>query len=285
MQTSTFMLVDNGMLGGQANFAGVGDAWPRWLVPIYKGKASAAGPLVVDLEAAYEDDQIDQTMAMANALKPALHVSFIDTAMSLDDLVQHLKQFIFIVHEDGKQQTLRFADCAVLPHLVSVLDPAQWTTLAGPFVRWRVHDRSGLLQMLPNVGSEMTRAPFPLQLRKHQINELNDAMEPDHLLANLEVKRFASQLPGTAKERYEWVSAAYSMWRTEGDVDHRAIKPLAEAALATQGEILRRRALRSLLACGDPATFKERLLELVAAIEERQAYLKDSSKQEIANDH
>lgn len=271
MQISTFMLVDNGMLGGSTAFARGDGEWPSWVVPIYKGKASAVGPIVVDLEAAYEKEQIDQAMALANALKPALHVSFIDTSMSLDQIVQHLKQFIFIVHEDGKSQSLRFADCVVLSHLASILAPAQWTNFVRPIVRWSIHDRSGLLHMLPPAQSEPPPLPFPLQLTRQQIDALDEALEPDLLLAEIKAESVGKRFPGTEQEKYASAATAFSMWRTAGRSGRRALKSFVEAALLTNGEILRIRTMPSLLGTADRNVLEERLRQLVADFEERRA--------------
>lgn len=133
----TYLLVDNGLLQEVSAGYEEDDAKrrPVWLEPIYGKRALKVSPLLIDVEAADESGDIELVMRYLNARKPALHVSIIESGLNLADVAQHLRRFIFILDPDGKQFTLRFADCAVLGPLSTILTAAQWATIKGPIAR------------------------------------------------------------------------------------------------------------------------------------------------------
>ncbi|MDT1877888.1 DUF4123 domain-containing protein, partial [Acinetobacter baumannii] len=91
----------------------------------------------------------------------------IESSLNLADAAQHLRRFIFILDPEGKQFTLRFADCAVLGPLSTVLTEAQWATMRGPISRWGIHDRSGSIVQLSQ-GEQALPVVTPLILDRHQ---------------------------------------------------------------------------------------------------------------------
>jgi hypothetical protein len=210
---------------------------PEWLMPIYTERALEVSPLLIDLEGAYEAGDLDRVMGYVNALAPALHVSIIETGQSLAQIALHLRRFIFILDPDGRQFTLRFADCAILTPLSCVLSEAQWATMRGPIVQWSAHDRSGRLIELrpgPVLATDMT----PLRLNRGQIAELDEVSEPDHCIAKVKMMRHGAPLPGTCAEQHAWAKAARDAWRVSGNSNSLFLLFFTEAVLVSEGKFL-----------------------------------------------
>lgn len=239
---------------------------PAWLAPIYPERALAVSPILVDVEAAYEGSDLDRVMHLVNAHKPALHVSVIESALDIGQLAHHLGRFIFIFDPDGKQFTLRYADCTVLAALSEVLTPVQWAAMTGPIVRWTIHHRSGTLVPLPSAAATAV-APTPLCLDRDQLLALDEASEPDHYIAKLNMMRNGEALPGSAVEQHEWALAARRAWRAAGNANPHILKFLTEAALVTKGRVLRRSEVAEFLAMNEVSAFRNKVGELIDAIQ------------------
>jgi hypothetical protein len=282
-----YLLVDNGLLHGTRSHYAETQESPRpdWLEPIYADKALAVSPLLIDIGAAYEAGQLDRMMELANACKPALHTSLIETSLTLVELAQHLRRLIFVVAPDGKQYTLRFADCVVLSTLSTVLTPVQWAAVSDPMTRWCVHDRDGLIRALPPAPGfrENESGHFPFQLSDHQIDDMTEALEADHVLAKVKAKPRGIPLPGNTREQHEWACAALSRWREAGNTSALMLASLVEAALSTKGEILRRHELGRLLSILEVASFRDHLRELVGDMEERRVRLQKMAAEPVEN--
>jgi hypothetical protein len=217
-------------------------------------------------------------MELANACKPALHASLIETSLTLAELAQHLRRLIFIVAPDGKQYTLRFADCVVLGALSSVLTPKQWSAVAEPASRWCVHDRDGSTSSLPSASSDHGSGTAPLRLTAKQIDDLTEALEPDHVLANVKAMRHGAALPGNALQHYEWTCAARSMWKADDNRNDKLLTAFVDATLTTKGEILGRAEVPGLLAQQNSGLFRKQLRELVSDVEERRVRLQQMAE-------
>ncbi len=261
---SVYLLIDNGLLDEVSRSYAEGDSKdrPSWLEPIYADYAMAASPLLVDVEAAYEAGDIDLVMSYVNARQPALHVSFIETELNLEQIAQHLRRFIFIVSPEHKQFTLRYADCAVLAPLASILTAAQWTTMKGPILRWGIHDRSGTLIQLP-LAEPAADAPTPLRLDRDQLAALDEASEPDHYIAKVKVMRNGMPLPGNTEEQHAWSLAARTAWRAAGNSSSMILLFLTEAALVSRGEVLRKHEIQNSLVMDEVNAFRDRLNTLI----------------------
>jgi hypothetical protein len=260
---NVYLLIDNGLLQeASASYAETDSkSRPAWLAPIYTERALAVSPILVDLEAAYEAGDLDQVMGYVNALAPALHVSIIETGLSLAQIAQHLRRFIFIVDPDGKQFTLRYADCAILATLSTVLTDAQWATMRWPMARWRAHDRSGHiieLRQVPVNEDVLT----PLRLDREQITALDEASEPDHYMAKVKMMHHGAELPGTAAEQHRWADEARQAWRSSKNTSQLDLLFLTEAALVSRGEVLQRPEIPGYLLMDDVNSFKENLQQL-----------------------
>ncbi len=260
-----YLLIDNGLLHELSAGYAEADAKsrPAWLEPVYAERALEVSPLLIDVEAAYEAGEIDKVMGYVSARKPALHASIIETNLKLGELAHHLRRFIFIVDPNGKQFTLRYADCAVLVSLSSLLTPAQWAEMKGSIVRWAVHDRAGSIIHLPSVKSD-AHAPTPFILDWEQLAALDEASEPDHLIAKAKMMRHGGDFPGNAVEQHAWALGAREVWSAVGSSNPLFLTLLTEAALTTQGGILNRKDVRECLALTDLDIFAARLKELVA---------------------
>lgn len=260
-----YLLIDNGLL--QEVSAGYAEAdakrRPIWLAPVYAERALEVSPLLLDVEAAYEAGDIEQVMGYLNARRPALHASIIETGLTLGELVRHLRRFIFIVDPDGKQFTLRYADCAVLAPLSSVLTPAQWAAMSGPMTYWAIHDRSGSIVELPPTGPD--RAPTPFCLDSKQLALLDEASEPDHSIAKAKMLRHGGDFPGTVVEQHAWARAARDIWQAVGNINPLFLTLLTEAALITRGGILKRNEVREFLEINNVDKFSTRMEELVTS--------------------
>jgi hypothetical protein len=261
--TFVYLLVDNGLLAEVAASYSEDElhSRPTWLAPIYAERALAVSPLLIDLEAAYEAGALDQVMRYLNALQPALHVSIIETELNLEQLAQHLRRFIFILDPEGKQFTFRYADCAILALLPSVLTPAQWGHIAGPMTRWQIHDRSGGIFPLPSsifVGNE----PIPLRLGEAQLAALDEASEPDHYIAKVKMMGGQDRWPGTQAEQHAWALAARRLWLASENKHSLALMLFTEATLKTRGELLLQESIENLFAISEFDTFRMELNQL-----------------------
>ena len=263
-----YLLIDNGLLDEVSASYTETDSKDRpiWLAPIYGERALAVSPFLVDVEAAYEAGDLDRVMRYINARAPALHVSVIESSLTLEQIAQHLRQFIFIVDPDGKQFTLRYADCTVLDPLSSVLTTAQWAGMRGPIKRWSIHDRSGALVQLPpaeHVAGSLT----PLYLDHNQLAGLDEASEPDHYIAKVKTMRHGAELPGKPAQHYAWARSARQAWQGAGNSNPLILLFLTEAALVTGGDILRRPEIREMLAMNEVGEFRHGLCERIIAIQ------------------
>ena len=263
-----YLLIDNGLLHEASADYTEADvkSRPIWLEPVYAERALEVSPFLIDIEAAYEAHDIEKVMGYISACKPALHASIIESELKLGELAQHLRRFIFIVDPNGKQFTLRFADCAVLASLSFLLTSPQWGAMRGPMARWSVHDRSGSIIQLPPIESD-ARAPTPFILDWEQLTALDESSEPDHLIAKARVLRHGGDFPGNPVEQYACARGAREVWRAVGNSNPLFLTLLTEAALTTQGNILNRKEARDYLELIDVDIFSCRLKELVLNIE------------------
>lgn len=263
---SVYLLIDNGLLDEVSKSYTEENSKnrPLWLAPVYPEHALAVSPLLVDLEAAYEAGDIDLVMSYVNARKPALHVSIMETELNLEQIAQHLRRFIFIVSPEDKQFTLRYADCAVLAPLSSILTNAQWAAMKGPISRWGIHDRSGTVFQLP-AAEPVVCASTPFHLDANQMGALDEASEPDHQIAKVNMLRNGEPLPGNTAEQHAWALAARRAWHAAGNSSSSILLFLTEAALISRGEVLLEHEIRNVLAMDDVNAFRGRLQELLAA--------------------
>jgi hypothetical protein len=263
-EVSTYLLIDNAMLTAGDGEAMALDEGQDWAVCVYEDRVAAVSPYLIDLYAANEAGHVDRVMSLVNAMPQKMHVSIIDTAMPLAELAQHLRRFIMVKAEGGKNLTLRFADCAVLPELAKTFTPEQWSAIAWPTARWHVHDYSGRLLALPGADAAVLRSSLPLLLTEQQLTLLNNAMVPNNVLANLRAMCHGAALPGNAAERQRWASEAVRLWRSSGNEQDIVLRWLTSAALETHGAALQQETVGALLAMRDLDQIRTGLHAVVA---------------------
>lgn len=235
---SSYLLID-AALADCSNWEALhSDGGSSWMAPLYAGTAAWVGPVLIDILAAEQTGALDQVMDIANAISPQLHLSFIDTSLSLGELSDHLRQFIAICNHEQKAFSLRFADCLVTAALPLVFNDVQWATFAGPLVRWCVHQRDGTLSKLsaPDLAISVG-APSQLTLTAEQINHLRDIFAPDRMIGHLRNLEHG-KLPGSCVEQYQWASAAYALWLASGNEDEIVWRWVTEAVFETRGALL-----------------------------------------------
>jgi hypothetical protein len=261
---STFFLIDNAMLSvGDGKAIGAGER-PDWAACVYEDRAASVSPYLIDLHAASETGHLDRAMELINATPEKLHVSIIDTALSLSELAQHLRRFIMVKTAGGTNLTLRFADCSVLPELAQALTPGQWSAIAWPMTRWRVHAYDGGLLSLPKPDVAVPRSPLPLLLTEKQLATLNEAMVPNNVLANLRAMRHGAVLPGSVADQHRWAAESSRLWRSSGNRQEIVLRWLTSAALDTLGTVLHQETIGPLLAMSDLDQIRSGLHAVVA---------------------
>ncbi|MET0265149.1 MAG: DUF4123 domain-containing protein [Duganella sp.] len=258
-----YLLIDTTLLGDLD-----GKPWlkrnrqPVWIAPLYGRDAIEVSPVVVDVESAINNDRIAAMMALVNARTPQVGVSFIETTLSLREIVQHLQKFTFILTPDGEELTLRFADCLVLPALAITATPAQWSALVGPFSSWKVHGRDGWLLALPMQSTDVADAP-PLVFSGTQLAELKEAMGIDQLLFNLKNTMPSRSSFLATPKAYELASSARQIWREAGHSDGVELLRFLHLVFETDGNILTAPLLRNFLAQKNYALLHEDLTRLL----------------------
>lgn len=256
---ATYLLIDTALIDPPVKF------WtrkhrPAWLVPLYERDALVVSPLLIDLAQAHAADAIGEVMALANAFRPQLHLSIIDSSLSLQDLAGHLRRFIYFVNEQGEELTLRFADCLVLAALATVLTPEQWALFNSPIPSWKVHQRNGVLTQLP-CASVAPDAALPLLLSEQQVAALKEALAVEQLLANLRTVRPGHQFAATPLAEYEMARWSRDLYRSFGHTDNATLMLLARGAFDTRGRILRAPELHSILALQEIAAVREGIMQ------------------------
>lgn len=261
---NTFALVDLALIDGTADVSPCADGiFPSWIAPVYREDAYSVTPILIDVLGACDAGELDSMMRLTNACKPPLHVSFIDTELRMEELAQHLRQFIYIVTEEGTELTLRFADCVVLPALADDLSQAQWATMAAPISRWLVHGRDGGLGSLPAAVPEYQPVAAPFVLTDEQVGGIKDAMGTERLLANLRNMRPGEPLGRTPEEAYRWACKAREMWHAASRTDDVLLLVFARNVFDTKGRILNLPSLPETLANPDAEALRRELYKLV----------------------
>lgn len=261
---STYVLIDTLLIGDST-----AKPWlkkrhrPRWLARIYERPAAEVSPILIDIEAAQKAGRIGDVMEIANSTYPQLGVSFIDTELELNELADHLRQFIFACTEDGTQLSLRFADCAVLPPLATVCSPAQWTAMTGPMVGWTVHDHAGSVRKLP-LGRCNDAATVPLVFLQEQIAALREALGTYELLRNLRVMRPAEAEQFRSSQAYDLAFQSRSLWQAAGHSDGTQLVLFAREVFATDGRILLVPTLPGVLAQTNMAKVRDGIKRIVS---------------------
>lgn len=260
---STYVLIDTTLLGDLQT-----KPWlqknrrPSWIAAIYGRYAVDVSPVVVDVERAFQCSRISTLMNIVNARRPQLGVSFIETNLTLEKLVEHLRQFICVLTRGDVELTLRFADGVVLPNLAFILTPQQWSLITAPFISWKVHGRDGKLFSLPILNARGSIRP-PLMLTGAQIRALKDSMGADQLLVNLRMYRSAPPSTYLTEEAFAYATQARRIWHVAGHSDDQDLVLFAAGVFDTDGRLLSVPGLEEALARSDRTKIREDLQRMV----------------------
>ena len=253
---STYLLLDTAMMGdAETKPWAKSKRRPSWMIPIYERAAWTVSPVIVDIDAAFRANRIGLVSTLLNHLRPQLHASFIDAELNATEIADHLRQFIYVVTENGNELTLRLADCVVLPWLQKAMTPAQWAAIHGPILSWKYHRRDGTLAVLPHPDDvEPSAAPF--RFTEEQIASLEEAHEPDQLLSNLRMMRNGHQWGRTPQDAIQLAADTLKTWKASRQSDTTTLLFFARGVFDTEGKLLRFPSLPRILAQGDQAIIR-----------------------------
>lgn len=261
---NTFLLIDNAMLSVAGGETIAADERPDWMACLYDDRAAQVSPHLIDVSSAHGAAQMDCVMAYVNATPAKLHVSIIDSVLTLAELAQHLRHFIMVRRAGANNATLRFADCAVLAQLAIAFTPAQWAALVSPMVRWHVHGYDGKLLALPRADAAVSCSQTPLVLTEEQLATLTEALVSNKVIGCLRAMRPGEALPGSIEDQHRWASDACRIWRNAGNAHHIVLRWLTSAALETHGALLRQEMIGPMLALSDVHAIRTGLQAAVA---------------------
>lgn len=250
--TSTYILIDTTLIGDQNK-----KPWikkhrkPSWVAALYVRPAIDVSPILIDIERSIVCNRLDSVMELVNSSFPQLGISFIETELTLAQLQAHLRQFIFILAEDGTELTLRFADCVVLPALSKCLTGEQWSCLVAPFLSWKIHGRDGNLHSLPILKAD-NALKLPLTVGNEQLASLKDAMAADQLLANLRRLRPGHSSIYSTPKAHACAQRTRDIWVAAGHDEDKDLLLFARDVFATNGQLLYLPVLKEVLAQPDP---------------------------------
>jgi len=234
---------------------------PSWVAALYGREGISVSPILVDIERAIVCNAIDSVMVLVNAAYPQLGISFIETELTLVELHNHLQEFIYVRTEDDTELTLRFADCAVLPTLATVLVKEQWSAIVAPFKSWRIHGRDGKLKSLSIYAADGVLEP-PLLLSRTQVALFHEAMRTDQLLANLRKMRPGRPFEYSSLTAFEYANQARQIWLSAGHEEGTELLLFARDVFDTDGRLLRHVALNEILSQPDPVLRRKDLQRL-----------------------
>jgi len=249
---STYILIDTTLIGYPKD-----KPWTRkprklsWLAALYEREAIVVSPILIDIARANVCNRLDTVMSLVNAMRPQLGISFIETELTLTELKEHLRQFIYVKTEDNMELTLRFADCAVLAALSVSLAAEQWSSIVAPLECWKIHGRDGKLKSLPILKTD-TSLPAPLLLNDGQVTSLKSAMRVDQLLANLSKMRQGRSYDYSTLKSYEYAEQTLQMWLSAGHKEDTDLLLFARDVFDSHGKLLRQPSLKLVLAQPDP---------------------------------
>jgi hypothetical protein len=223
---------------------------PSWISPIYGRYAIEVSPVLIEVERALNSSKLSRMMEIVNFQRPQLGISFIDTQLGLQKMIDHLRRFIFVRTESGVELTLRFADCVALSALAAVLNSDQWAALTSPFKSWKIHGRDGETLSLP-IGCRRDATSLPLTLSASQIRALRGSTGTDQLLMDLRRQRPAPQFTYTTSLAFSYADHARRIWHAAGNTDDADLIVFAGKVFDTQGRLLKAPDLLRTLAQGD----------------------------------
>lgn len=211
-----YFLLDGAMMGGVQKHLPTSLPKPAWLYPLadHDDPNAGLGPILVDAQAAQDGGQLEIAHALCLALPSRLHVTYMHSHLTVEQMIQHLRQFTKILLEDRQAYWLRFTDCRVLLVLSTVLTADQWCALTAPMVQWEMHLRDGTRKDLPLAEAEVTPVPAPLILSDAQMEACMEAQEPDILLRKMGYT--LDSMKGNLQDYWDRAKQCIDLWLEGG---------------------------------------------------------------------
>lgn len=236
-----YFLLDGAMMNDVSTHIPASTPMPDWLhlVAGTDDPAAGLGPVLIDMRTAREAGQLEHAHALCRALPSRLHASYVHSYLTVNAMLEHLRQFAKIVLEDGQAYALRFTDCRCLPVLSEVLSQSQWRALTAPIEQWEIHTREGTRKDLPLGDVNETPAIFPLMLSFGQIEKCIDAQEPDMLLRRLGYTLESMQ--GNLHGYWNLALKCTELWRESGSGNRQVLFDFAKKIFDSQGQALQKR--------------------------------------------
>lgn len=260
---SSYLLVDTTLIDESCEKLWLKkERYPTWIATVYGRDAAEVSPIIIDIQQAIKFSKISAIMKIINSKRPQLGISIIESTLSLEHIVRHFRNFIYVRTKSGKDLTLRFADCAVLPSLAAVFEAKQWAALTAPFESWKIHDRDGNLFPLP-ISNQHDLSSTPLTLTQHQVSTLRETMAADQLLFHLRMQRPADPSLYLTAIAHRYATQCRHMWHEAGNVDDVDLVSFAGYVFDTEGSLLDSPHLLSILAERDRKEREEFLKKII----------------------
>lgn len=221
--TDYYYLLDGAMLGGIEPYLKPSEPVPAWLYPLADRDDPGAmlGPILCPRETAEQVLQPQLVRTLCDAVPAGLHWSGIHTALSIEELAEHLRQFTRVWTDHRQIYFLRFSDCRVLDVLTKVLTPGQWKALTAPMTRWQMHVRDRSSVDLTMAAEDVVASPAPWILSDAQIDACVEAQEPDILLNRLGYT--LDSMAGKVDKYWELAKQCVEKWKASGSDDRQLL--------------------------------------------------------------
>lgn len=269
---ASYILVDTTLLGESRGKIWIKkERYPSWIAQIYGRNAMEVSPLIIDIRQAIQASKLAIVMDIINSYRPQLGISFIESNLSIIKITNHLRKFIYVRTSSGKELTLRFADCAVLPALAAILEPPQWAALTQHFKSWKIHDRDGFLISLPTIKNNDT-SDLPLLLLDEQISSLRESMAADQLLFNVRMQRSDEKSIYLTSIAHEYAVQSRRVWHEAGNIDDLDLISFVGYVFDTNGTLLCSSNLPSVLAQKNRSEMHSTLKKMINILKKDNTY-------------
>lgn len=133
-------------------------------------------------------------------------ISFLASRVPLHELCKEWEPLHWITAIDQQRMLLRLADTRTLSVLPGILEPQQWSVIAGSVAEWMIFDRAGGLAPLV-VPKPLNGSPTKINLDQAQLGALLAAAEPDNVLSMISTT-MSDILPTEMlnSERYSYIA-------------------------------------------------------------------------------
>lgn len=162
-------------------------------------------PVIIDLKViGVNRGAFVQRLANRCSGKPLL--SFLSAPCSLNEIAEHLRNFLKIETADKQEFLLRFADIRMLPEVFGVLNPDQRSAFFGPVSKWwAANHRGSVLEMTSPSSNDNAHFDFPLKLDDYQLSRLLEKTSLYSVVSQLEEENPAFAAENSVAARVSFV--------------------------------------------------------------------------------